>query len=473
VAPTLAEMQTYIRQAYENWEQAPVYLLLVGDCEQIPAWNSSSTPTDLYFGTMDGSSDYIPDILVGRFSAKNLDELTVLVQKTINYENDTFTAEWKNRVLTAAYFEDDDDDGRGDRGYLETAETVRAYMSNQGYDSRSIYTTHSTNPTTYYNGQPIPSTLQFTEPRAATQKIVDIFNEGIVLGAHRDHGSYSGWWEPSLTKNDISSLNNIDKLPLLFGINCYSGYYGEDDAFGEQMVKYANGGAIGYIGATVASPTYDNHTFYQGLFDCLFPDYLPEFSHPSSGSKKMGAIMLYGKMYCAGTMYYPQSMFEMYNLLGDPEVDIQIASKANSYTIAASAHENGSISPAGNVVINEGDAITFTITPDAGYIVYRVYVNGGNMGSIESYTFENVSRDCEIVAYFVKDPNPTKGDIDGDGEIASTDYAMLRRYLLGTVTLTDDQKIAADVDGDGVVSSIDYACFKRYLLGIITEFPEN
>lgn len=76
------------------------------------------------------------------------------------------------------------------------------------------------------------------------------------------------------------------------------------------------------------------------------------------------------------------------------------------HTITASAQPNGSITPSGSVVVPKGSSQTFTITPNSGYVVYRVYVNGGNMGSVSTYTIENVQGDCSIVAYFTEDVNP-------------------------------------------------------------------
>lgn len=58
-----------------------------------------------------------------------------------------------------------------------------------------------------------------------------------------------------------------------------------------------------------------------------------------------------------------------------------------------------------------------------------------------------------------------KGDINGDGKLNAVDYAMLKRYLLGTYTLTKDQMERADINGDGHITSKDYAMLKRIILG--------
>ena len=72
------------------------------------------------------------------------------------------------------------------------------------------------------------------------------------------------------------------------------------------------------------------------------------------------------------------------------------------YTIKATAGTGGSISPSGNVSVREGGDQTFTITPDKGYAVSTVKIDGKSIGAVKSYTFENVSRTHTIEVIFVK-----------------------------------------------------------------------
>ncbi|NLD48849.1 MAG: family 16 glycosylhydrolase [Clostridiaceae bacterium] len=62
-----------------------------------------------------------------------------------------------------------------------------------------------------------------------------------------------------------------------------------------------------------------------------------------------------------------------------------------------------------------------------------------------------------------------RGDVNSDGRVDSTDYAMHRRYLLGIITSfpTNNGLIAADVNQDGRINSTDYALIKRIILGIV------
>ena len=81
------------------------------------------------------------------------------------------------------------------------------------------------------------------------------------------------------------------------------------------------------------------------------------------------------------------------------------------YTIRATAGLNGSITPSGWSSVREGMDQTFTITPDKGYVVAKVLVDGKNVGAVKSYTFKNVTKEHTIEVTFRKaGSSPGTGD---------------------------------------------------------------
>jgi len=71
-----------------------------------------------------------------------------------------------------------------------------------------------------------------------------------------------------------------------------------------------------------------------------------------------------------------------------------------TFTITASAGSGGTIDPSGAVVVNCGSNQTFTINPDTCYHIADVLVDGGSVGAVTSYTFNNVTSDHTIEASF-------------------------------------------------------------------------
>ena len=86
--------------------------------------------------------------------------------------------------------------------------------------------------------------------------------------------------------------------------------------------------------------------------------------------------------------------------------DTEITSRdfpQTNYTITAFAGPNGSISPSGDVPVNEGSDQTFTITPDTDYKIGDVLVDGSSVGAVSSYTFTDVTQNHTIMATFIKE----------------------------------------------------------------------
>lgn len=83
-----------------------------------------------------------------------------------------------------------------------------------------------------------------------------------------------------------------------------------------------------------------------------------------------------------------------------------ISGPAAEFVITASAGPGGIISPAGAVSVGYGRDQAFTITPDAGYRVADVIVDGTSVGAVASYTFTAVAADHTIHASFAAEPGP-------------------------------------------------------------------
>ena len=75
-----------------------------------------------------------------------------------------------------------------------------------------------------------------------------------------------------------------------------------------------------------------------------------------------------------------------------------------TYTITAFANPNGTMTPSGYVIVNQGANQTFTITPNSGYQVSQLTVDGVNQGANTTYTFSNVQANHTFTATFTINP---------------------------------------------------------------------
>ncbi|TET35425.1 MAG: hypothetical protein E3J72_11175 [Planctomycetota bacterium] len=82
------------------------------------------------------------------------------------------------------------------------------------------------------------------------------------------------------------------------------------------------------------------------------------------------------------------------------------------FTITATAGAGGTINPSGSIPVIEGDNQSFTMTPDIGYHVKDVLVDGLSVGPVTNYEFVNVTADDTISAIFT---NTTWADVSPGG----------------------------------------------------------
>ncbi|WP_455140322.1 C25 family cysteine peptidase, partial [Candidatus Hodarchaeum mangrovi] len=434
VNPTVTDIANYIKSAYETWTPAPSFVLLVGDSEFIPTHYKTphlslghggfETPTDLYYFTVDGD-DYFPDIYYGRLAVNSEDELKTVASKIVRYETSPPTdPNFYQNILAAAQFQDDDLNDYEDRRFTLTSEEVRDYLLNDYTVNRVYVAAGAADPKNYsvdYDaGLPLPVDLLRANGFAwdgDENDITNIIENGCFFVYHRDHAGsrnfwnheFSSWWcntdhwgDPYYGNPEIAALTNGELLPVVLSIECQSCWFDAEidqfydgnltrnfESFCELFVNQPNGGAVAAIGSTRNSNSGYNDQLVRGMVDAIWPDFDPAFN--VGEIYHLGHMLNYGKFYMANVYGYDKpktkQTFEMFHLIGDPEmemwtdvpaelmVEYPVAIGSGSYqefVIKVSDLDSGNPIDHARVCLDGGSLHQVKYTNPAGEVIFNV-----------------------------------------------------------------------------------------------------
>ena len=350
---TPTSIKQTIKEYYYNYRIS--FVLLIGNQEDIPCevkkyrvYNKTyTTYTDLYYTCMGGVNDNMPDIYRGRIPADNVTEVTTILNKIIEYEKCPPSENYYfSNASVCAYFQDNDNNGYEDRRFTLTMEDIYNYLTSKGKSMKRIY--YAKNPSgkqlkwnnsKYGFGGLLPDSLQYPKFlwNGNRQDIINSFNSGNFLIIHRDHGTSSGWTDPSFTINDIQYLKN-KSLPVVFSMNCETGKYVlAEDCFVEALLKKGNAGAVSVIGATETSWSGYNDALVTGMIDAIWPKPGIVARIPSTSdsiTKSANSMYFLGQILDQGllrtTQTYGQNTneprigatWELFHCFGDPSMRI-------------------------------------------------------------------------------------------------------------------------------------------------------
>jgi hypothetical protein len=141
------------------------------------------------------------------------------------------------------------------------------------------------------------------------------------------------------------------------------------------------------------------------------------------------------------------------------EADLSTKFLTTDPMIMATAGTGGSINPMGAVAVCSGGNQTFSFSPQPGYSVAGVSVNGVPQGALASYTFANVTADQNINVTFVVGSNalPTISDVPDQAIVINASTGVLpftvgdAESLPGNLIVTGGSSNLALVPSENVV----------------------
>ena len=339
---TAENIKSWVSARYAQGEEAgnaPVFLVLVGDVDRIPAsavGDESEQQTDLYYASVD--DDYLPEMYCSRMSVETPDELTVVVGKTLQYEKYTMP----------------------DPSYLGNALLIAG--------SDDTFNTYIGQPTINYGVQNYFNAAHgYNNVYAYLDSYDGCYNNlstGVGYAHYTAHGGEQEWCGPHFTNNDVDGLSNADKYFLAIGNCCLSGKFGySDPCYGEKMIRTTKKGAFAYIGSSPVTYWYEDYYWALGATSVF--GQTPQLSETETGAFDMmfdddqfntvSSIMYVGNLAVTSASDMGQYYWEAYNVLGDGSV-----MPYNSVpSVNEVSHDVG--------LVNGG--MFFTVTADAGSYV--------------------------------------------------------------------------------------------------------
>jgi len=283
------QILSYIRNAWNNWEIPPEYVLLLGAPEYIPSQNNYN---DNYYGNMTGN--YRIEIPVGRLPAHNSRECSTFVTKILAYENppmdgDTF---WFRKGTTIVR-----EDVPPDSYYQKDAQILRGY-----WQQRNFLLAESL------------SNLYGDSSR----QVDGAAHDGRIFITYRGNGV--GTWYSPFNMVYPAGWQNGFKMPVVVSATCATVTLSPGESmYGDQFVRAGSsttlGGAIAFFGTTRIGTHLSRYrsACYRGFFHALYEE----------GEYRLGPATMRGRFW-VDSIYGDSIRYLEWNLLGDPELNVWV-----------------------------------------------------------------------------------------------------------------------------------------------------
>ena len=374
VGSTCTDVYNYIQTAYLTGPTQTSYVLLVGDHEDVPAYEITGMPgnpsevwhADYPYACIN-PEDLLADLAIGRLSAETFvaanpvsaGNLLVRAQvaNLLGYDRYPDMGDWYDDALVAGYFQDDNLDGTADALFMETAHRIADFLGgdhdfwpgadphNQNYAVETVLTQPVLSPSPYAYGagsypgrvtppSPMPASWSglWDDETTTLANITTAVNDGVGLVVYRGLGSDRSWVHPAFAKSSATGFDNAGKLPVVYSFAGSTGQFDRTDyCLAEAWLSKLQEGAIGVVAPTRGDwPEYTD-ALAMAVFDGYWDgpaapnDFDPTWTselypaswRPAQGLNRAKQRLLehYGE-----SEQYARATALMYTWFGDPEM---------------------------------------------------------------------------------------------------------------------------------------------------------
>ncbi|NQV19394.1 MAG: hypothetical protein HQ534_12735, partial [Armatimonadetes bacterium] len=411
---SLYSIKNYIQDAYNNWDNRPDFVCLVGDASgsfNIPSGYMGGGEGDQEYTRLDGT-DILADVWIGRLSFNSVFELQTIIYKILHYEREPYmeNTDWYERALLVG------DPSSSGQSTISTSLSIKETIleKNENFIFDEVYSS------------PFVSDMTTS------------FNTGVSYMNYRGYVGMSGWGN-----SNTLSLNNGFMLPLAMFLTCGTGDFASGNAESEVFLRAGSPGtpkgAIGAVGtATWSTHTCFNNTVCAGAFYGIFAEDI----YYMGGALNRGKIALYNN-YPQNPNNWVNNFSYWNNLMGDPSLELWTSvpqplnvtyetnvSLGTNFLEIFVTHEFGTPLEGAWVTILKGDDEIFaTGLTDAEGIIF-LPINTLNTGEasvtvtkhnyiphLGSFNIEIMNQFVNIFNITIDDDNSGTSSGNGDGNI--------------------------------------------------------
>ena len=363
-------IKSFIEIYYEEYNDF-VYLLLVGDANQIPTPIINGSAADPSYGYLEGEDSYA-EIIVGRFSANNPSQVTTQVNRTLEYEKEPVGNYFPNALGIAST------QGPGYNGYTDNE--FNDFIWN---DILSQFT--------YDNYQGI------YDGGGSVAQAVDAINNGVGIINYTGHAGPTGWGNGApLSNDDVNSLTNNSKYPFIFTVGCNPGEFNNyTESFCESWMwaKDDNGplGAVGHLGSTI-SQSWEPPMHGQYAMNTILTE-----AYENNITRSYGGIITNGCMHmndAQGSSGINET--NHWTLFGDPSLII----RTTTPTEIIATHSDAIVMGSAEFNINTNTTDGLVSLSQNGYLLTSSYIeNGTTQLNISDLSLTPGSYDLVITSF--------------------------------------------------------------------------
>jgi hypothetical protein len=445
------KIKYFIKDAIESWGTTAV--LLVGGASKVPtrdthvyiaddpeygdevfvsdlyyadiynktsAFSSWDTNANNLFGEFNwnGQTDAVdlhPDVYLARWPAISGAQVTACVNKVVGYETTPgYQQSWFQNlvVIGGDSFEDTGGVNEGEYGNQKVADLMTGFIPNKIWAS---------------NGK-----LSSLVPTGVSN-IKTAINTGAGFVDFNGHGNTNVWashphgdfytWIPTptgrISSNDISTLSNGNKLPIITVDACSTAKFAEDtNSYNWAFMYNTNGGAIATFGCTGLGYSYTGSSVTQGLVGKLDLDTYKAY--------KTDHAITFGEMWATALNRYIKTSMndgdyksvEEWNAFGDPTLAIAELSNPPVKPAAPSGPATGKVGTeytyTSSTTDPDGDQVSYLFdwgdNTSSGWV--GPFASGATASAVKtwttkgSYSVKVVAKDTHGVVSVWSDPLP-------------------------------------------------------------------